>query len=134
MAVLGEIGANELPMLEVYNKIDMLDGVEPQIQRDGDGKPERVWLSARDGKGLDLLRKAIAELLGEDLFAATLRLPQRLGRLRAQLFAAGAVQGEAHDEQGDILLQLRLPRAELNRLVSREGLQPQEFIAQHTLQ
>jgi GTP-binding protein HflX len=27
-----------------------------------------------------------------------------------------------------------LPRAELNRLVSREGLQPQEFIAQHTLQ
>ncbi|MDG9929208.1 MULTISPECIES: ribosome rescue GTPase HflX [Pseudomonas] len=134
MAVLGEIGANELPMLEVYNKIDLVEGVEPQIQRDGDGKPERVWLSARDGKGLELLRQAIAELLGEDLFVGTLRLPQRLGRLRAQFFALNAVQSEAHDEAGDALLAIRLPRAELNRLVSREGLQPQDFLAQHTLQ
>ena len=134
MAVLGEIGANELPMLEVYNKIDLLEGVEPQIQRDGDGKPERVWLSARDGRGLDLLRQAVAELLGEDMFVGTLRLPQRLGRLRAQFFALNAVQSETHDEVGDILLAIRLPRAELNRLVSREGLKPQDFLAQHTLQ
>lgn len=134
MAVLGEIGANELPMLEVYNKIDLLEHVEPQIQRDGDGKPVRVWLSARDGAGLDLLRQAIAELLGEDLFVGTLRLSQRLGRLRAQFFALNAVQSEAHDENGDILLAIRLPRVELNRLVSRAGWEPQEFLAQHTLQ
>ena len=134
MAVLGEIGANELPILEVYNKIDLVDGVEPQIQRDGDGKPERVWLSARDGKGLELLRQAVAELLGEDLFVGTLRLSQRLGRLRAQFFELNAVQSESHDEAGDTLLAIRLPRAELNRLVSREGLKPQDFLEQHTLQ
>ncbi len=134
MAVLGEIGANELPILEVYNKIDLVDGVEPQIQRDGDGKPERVWLSARDGKGLELLRQAVAELVGEDLFVGTLRLPQRLGRLRAQFFELNAVQSESHDEAGDTLLAIRLPRAELNRLVSREGLKPQDFLEQHTLQ
>ncbi|MCR1825378.1 GTPase HflX [Pseudomonas oleovorans] len=132
--VLREIGAHELPMLEVYNKLDLLEGVEPQIQRDGDGKPLRVWLSARDGRGLELLRQAVAELLGEDLFVATLQLSQRLGRLRAQLFALGAVQGEVHDEQGNSLLSVRLPRVELNRLVSREGLEPQAFIEQHTLQ
>lgn len=134
MVVLGEIGANELPILEVYNKIDLVEGVEPQIQRDGDGKPERVWLSARDGKGLELLRQAVAELLGEDLFVGTLRLPQRLGRLRAQFFELNAVQSESHDEAGDTLLAIRLPRAELNRLVSREGLKPQDFLEQHTLQ
>lgn len=133
-AVLKEIGANELPMLEVYNKLDLLEGVEPQIQRDGDGKPVRVWLSAREGRGLDLLRQAVAELLGEDLFVATLQLPQRLGRLRAQFFALGAVQSEEHDDQGHSLLSVRLPRVELNRLVSREGLEPQVFIEQHTLQ
>ncbi|MBH3339793.1 GTPase HflX [Pseudomonas mendocina] len=132
--VLKEIGANELPMLEVYNKLDLLEGVEPQIQRDGDGKPVRVWLSAREGRGLELLRQAVAELLGEDLFVATLQLPQRLGRLRAQFFALGAVQSEEHDEQGHSLLSVRLPRVELNRLVSREGLEPQAFIEQHTLQ
>lgn len=133
-AVLEEIGAHELPLLEVYNKIDLLDGVEPQIQRDGSGRPQRVWLSARDGRGLELLRQAIAELLGEDLFVGTLCLPQRYGWLRAQFFAMGVVQSEGHDEQGDSLLSVRLPRVELNRLVSREGWQPAEFLAQHTLQ
>ncbi|MCQ4347593.1 GTPase HflX [Pseudomonas stutzeri] len=133
-AVLKEIGADRLPTLEVYNKLDLLPGVAPQIQRDDSGKPVRVWLSAREGLGLDLLRQAVAELLGEDLFVGTLCLPQRLARLRAQLFAAGAVQEEEHDEQGAILLKVRLQRAELNRLVSREGWRPDDFLAQHTLQ
>ncbi|HAR04761.1 MAG TPA: GTPase HflX [Pseudomonas sp.] len=134
LAVLGEIGANELPMLEVYNKLDLLEGIEPQIQRDADGKPQRVWVSARDGLGLDLLRQAVAELLGDDLFVGTLCLPQRLGRLRAQFFELGAVQCETHDEEGGSLLEVRLPRVELNRLISREGLRVDEFIEQHTLQ
>ena len=134
LAVLGEIGAEELPILEVYNKIDLLEEVEPQIQRNADGKPQRVWLSARDGRGLELLRQAIAELLGDDLFVGTLSLPQHLARLRAQFFAIGAVQEEGHDEAGSSLLSVRLPRIELNRLVSREGLQPVDFLAQHTLQ
>lgn len=134
LAVLGEIGANELPMLEVYNKLDLLEGIEPQIQRDADGTPQRVWVSARDGLGLDLLRQAVAELLGDDLFVGTLRLPQRLGRLRAQFFELGAVQREMHDEEGGSLLEVRLPRVELNRVISREGLQVDEFIEQHTLQ
>ncbi|RMP61666.1 GTPase HflX, partial [Pseudomonas syringae pv. actinidiae] len=134
MAVLGEIGAEGLPILEVYNKLDLLEGVEPQIQRDADGKPQRVWVSARDGRGLDLLKQAIAELLGDDLFVGTLLLPQSLARLRAQFFELGAVQSETHDEDGASVLAVRLPRVELNRLVSREGLQPLEFIEQHTLQ
>lgn len=134
LAVLEEIGAAGIPLLEVYNKLDLLEGIDPHIQRDAAGRPERVWLSARDGRGLDLLRQAVAELLGDDLFVGTLHVPQHLGRLRAQLFAAGAVQGEAHDERGDILLAIRVLRSELNRLISREGLEPAEFIEQHTLQ
>lgn len=133
-SVLKEIGADELPTLEVYNKLDLLPGVAPQIQRDDSGKPVRVWLSAREGLGLDLLHQAISELLADDLFIGTLCLPQKLGRLRAQFFSLGAVQEEGHDEGGAILLKVRLPRVELNRLVSREGWKPEEFLAQHTLQ
>ena len=134
LAVLGEIGAQDLPMLEVYNKLDLLEGVEPQIQRDGDGKPQRVWLSARDGRGLPLLRQAIAELLGDDLFVGTLQLPQQLGRMRAQFFALGVVQNEHFSDDGSSVLAVRMPRVELNRLASREGFEPQTFIEQHTLQ
>jgi GTP-binding protein HflX len=134
LAVLGEIGAAEIPLLEVYNKLDLLEGIEPHIQRDTDGRPERVWLSAQEGRGLELLQQAIAELLGNDLFIGTLHLPLQLGRLRAQLFAAGAVSKETHDEAGGALLEVRVLRSELNRLISREGMQPDEFIRQHTLQ
>ncbi|MER2295980.1 MULTISPECIES: ribosome rescue GTPase HflX [Pseudomonas] len=134
LAVLGEIGAEGLPILEVYNKLDLLEDVEPQIQRDADGKPQRVWVSARDGRGLELVGQAIAELLGDDLFVGTLCLEQRFARLRAQFFALGAVQSEEHDEEGRSLLSVRLPRVELNRLVSREGMEPQVFVEQHTLQ
>ncbi|MNH03706.1 GTPase HflX [compost metagenome] len=134
LAVLGEIGAEGLPILEVYNKLDLLEDVEPQIQRNADGKPERVWVSARDGRGLELVGQAIAELLGDDLFVGTLCLEQRFARLRAQFFALGAVQSEEHDEEGRSLLSVRLPMVELNRLVSREGMEPQVFVEQHTLQ
>jgi GTP-binding protein HflX len=61
-------------------------------------------------------------------------LPQSLARLRAQLFALGVVQSESYDEQGCSLLAVSVPRGELNRLVSREGWQADEFIQQHTLQ
>ncbi|MBK4990917.1 MULTISPECIES: ribosome rescue GTPase HflX [Pseudomonas] len=134
LAVLGEIGAEGLPILEVYNKLDLLEDVEPQIQRNADGKPERVWVSARDGRGLELVGQAVAELLGDDLFVGTLCLEQRFARLRAQFFDLGAVQSEAHDEEGRSLLSVRLPWVELNRLVSREGMEPQVFVEQHTLQ
>jgi len=134
MAVLGEIGAEGLPILEVYNKLDLLEGVEPQIQRDADGKPQRVWVSAQDGRGLELVGQAVAELLGDDLFIGTLRLEQRFARLRAKFFELGAVQGEEHDDEGSSLLAVRVSRVEFNRLISREGLEPADFIEQHTLQ
>jgi GTP-binding protein HflX len=134
LAVLSEIGANELPILEVYNKVDLIEGVEPQIQRNADGVPQRVWISAQQGLGLDLLKQAVAELLGDDLFVGTVRLPQHLGRMRAQLFELGAVQSEAHDEEGGSLLEIRVQRVELHRLISREGFEPEQFFEQHTLQ
>ncbi len=125
--VLEEIGAGDVQILEVYNKIDLLDRVSPQIQRNADGVPTRVWLSAQQGQGLDLLLQAIGECLGRELFQASLRLPPQMARLRALLFEADAVQAESHAEQGDSLLEVRLPLIDLNRLLSREQLDFDEF-------
>ncbi len=58
--VLEEIGAEKIPQLLVWNKID-LSGSKPGIERDECGKIKRVFVSAKTGEGLDLLRKAIAE-------------------------------------------------------------------------
>jgi len=58
--VLAEIGADRIPQLMVFNKIDV-NGLEPGLERDEYGRIGRVWISAQSGAGLDLLRSALAE-------------------------------------------------------------------------
>ncbi len=59
-AVLAEIGADHVPQILVWNKID-LAGLPPAIERDEYDKIRRVFVSAHTGEGIDLLRQAIAE-------------------------------------------------------------------------
>ncbi len=59
-AVLAEIGADHVPQMLVWNKIDMA-GLTPAIERDEYDKIRRVFVSAHTGAGVDLLRQAIAE-------------------------------------------------------------------------
>jgi GTP-binding protein HflX len=121
--VLTEIGADDIPQLRVYNKLDLLDR-EPRIDRDADGKPNRVWVSAATGAGIDLLFKAIAELIGEDMMTAELELLPIHGRLRAILYSMGAVTAEVHGEDGIAKMTVRLPRVDWNRLVAQQQLDP----------
>ena len=60
--VLGEIGADAVPQLRVYNKLD-LTGVAPGVGRDEYGKLQSVYVSAQTGAGLELLRDALSEIL-----------------------------------------------------------------------
>ena len=123
--VLGEIGADKVVRLEVCNKIDLLQAA-PRIDRGEDGKPVRVWVSAQSGAGLDLLREAIAELLEQDLVQECIPIGPAQGRLRARLYEKGAVLAEHIDEQGQISLDIRLPRALLAQLLAAENLAPAE--------
>ena len=128
-AVLEEIGANEVPVLKVFNKIDALPTGEARIDRNADGLPYRVWLSAREGQGIDLLQQAIAELLGQDVINETLYLPTECGRLRAMLFEQGAVRSESFDEQGRSVLQVRLPKKDYLQILARAGISESQIEA-----
>lgn len=83
---------------------------------------------AQQAAGLELLLEAVSECLVRELFQARLCLPPQMARLRALLFEADAVRGEEHDGQGDTLLDISLPLVELHRLLSREGLEFDEFV------
>jgi GTP-binding protein HflX len=131
-AVLKEIGADEIPVLEVYNKIDLL-GAEPRIERDQQGLPRRVWLSAQQCLGLEGLTQALAELLGEDLLHGTLTLAVDQGRLRAAFYQQDVVVAEQYTEEGLSELEVRLPTAVFNRIVSAEQLEPEQILATMTL-
>ncbi len=119
--VLEEIGAEAIPRLDVFNKIDVT-GNAPRIDRNESDMPQRVWVSAQQRQGLELIERALAELLGRKLFAGKIVLDNRMGRLRSRLYAAGAVVSETMQEDGSALLNVKLPEQDWQRLLRAENL------------
>jgi len=125
--VLDEIGALDVPMLKVMNKIDLLDSA-PRIERDGQGRPEVVWLSARDGRGLELLGQALSERLADNVIEFSMQLSPQQGRLRAGMHELGAVQEEHYEEGGKVRLDVRLPRRDFLQLMARLGERAEDYL------
>ncbi len=117
--VLQAIGAGDIPQLLVFNKIDRIEGATPRHDQPNEGH-ERVWISARDGAGLDVLKEALAQKLGLERVIGTVHLGERSARLRSRLHALGAVRGERHDETG-WHLDLDMALADARRLAAEAG-------------
>ena len=60
-AVLEEIGAGSVPQLLVYNQIDRVSAMQPEIVRDTHGKILNIKVSAFTGAGIEALREALAD-------------------------------------------------------------------------
>lgn len=81
-----------------------------------------VWLSARTGAGLDLLQQVLNERLGRRMVEGVLRLPPRLSAVRAHCYGLKAVQSESADEQGNLLLEIRMPQKSWEQMIKRFDL------------
>jgi GTPase len=114
--VISEIGAEKVPALLVFNKIDLTD-FEPHIDYDEEHCPKRVWLSAQTGEGADLLIQALTEILLYERVHCSLRLTPSDSKLRAELHEHQAVLQETFDElTGDCLIEILLPKRVYDRL------------------
>jgi len=127
--VLQEIGADEVPQIRVFNKIDLmhadapdLDPIAPHVELDATGTVSRVWLSASRGGGVELLREALTEHLGRELVHDTVLLPASAGRLRARFYESGRVLREESREEGGWLVEFELPRSDFERLRRDDAL------------
>ncbi|MCW2477946.1 ribosome rescue GTPase HflX [Candidatus Symbiopectobacterium sp. NZEC135] len=118
--VLAEIEADEIPVLLVMNKIDMLDGFVPRIDRNEENVPVRVWLSAQTGDGISLLFQALTERLSGDIAHYSLSLPPQAGRLRSRFYQLQAIEKEWIEEDGRIGLIVRMPMVDWRRLCKQE--------------
>ncbi len=127
-SVLAEIGAGDVPVLHVFNKVDLVAEREPRIERDDQGRPLRVWVSAVTGEGIDLLRQAVAERLSADRMRLALRLPPSAGRLRARLYACNAVESERTEEDGSAVLVVLMSRTELEDLLRQDGRRLEDLL------
>ncbi|MBS24610.1 MAG: GTPase HflX [Gammaproteobacteria bacterium] len=117
--VLEEIGAESVSQLKVFNKIDLLDAFYPRIEYGENGVPNKVWISAQKGLGLELLLQAISEVLAGSLVSETIRIAPDQTRLRSKLYEKGFIEAEHIDESGFYHLGVRLPKVELERVVQQ---------------
>ncbi|AEP31235.1 ribosome rescue GTPase HflX [Brumicola nitratireducens] len=114
--VLDEIDAGDVPQLIVCNKIDRLEGVEPKIDRDDTGRPIRVWVSAQDGLGIDLLRSALTECLHKAMVEYQLKVPANEGRLRGMLYNLNCIAQQSYSDDGDWLVDIKMLESDWNKM------------------
>ncbi|NAW57312.1 MULTISPECIES: ribosome rescue GTPase HflX [unclassified Vibrio] len=127
--VLEEIDAHEVPALVVMNKIDNLDDQQPRIERDEEGVPRTVWVSAMEGRGIELLFDALTERLASQMVQYRLQIPpQYQGRLRSTFFQMNCIQNEEYDPDGNLLIDIRMQQVDWSRLEKREGAVLRDFI------
>ena len=111
--VLGEIGAGELPVELVLNKVDAADAL--QRRRLANRFPEALQVSARTGEGLDELRRRVADRFAERFEPVRLLIPYAEGGRLAELYALGAPVDERSDRADGVFIRARLPRREVRR-------------------
>ncbi len=121
------IGAQEVPQIEVYNKIDLHENLHSRKAISEQSKCSQVWLSSLTGDGVELLLDAIDDALSCRATSHCLRLPVTAGQLRAKLFDIGAVRSEDIDEQGDWIMKVELEEARLQRLCEEAKLNMSEL-------
>ena len=112
-SVLGEIGADDVPVELVLNKIDLLDPLARR--RMTHAFPRALQISASTGEGLDALRDRIAELFSDRFEDVRLLVPYEDGGALAGLYALGAPITERHDTPEGVRIRARLPRPEVAR-------------------
>lgn len=129
-SVLSQIGADNVYLIQVMNKIDQ-SGAEPRIDYHSDGSAKRVWLSAKTGEGIDLLKQILIEYFREDVLTGQIQLKPAQAKIRAQLFELGVVQSESIDDEGGFILNVRISGRDYQQLIQREGL-PEDLLLPET--
>jgi GTPase len=112
-SVLREIGAAELPVELVLNKVDAVDPL--RRRRLANRFPGAVQISALTGEGLDALRARIAKRFGERLRRVRLLVPYDEGRVLADLYELGAPIEERLDTAEGVVIVAQLPQREVAR-------------------
>jgi GTPase len=125
--VLHDIGADDLPLEVVVNKIDTVDTL--RRRRLANRFPDAVQISALTGEGgVEALRTRIAERFADRFEAVHLFLPYEEGGKLAELYALGAPIEEREDQADGVYVRARLPHREVRRfaryLVAEARSQP----------
>ncbi len=102
MDILTSLGVNKAtPMLEVWNKLDLVDGsAREALSTQAQQREDVLAVSALTGEGVDDLLDRISQAFDEETTQRELNLPFSEGKRHAWLHAQGVVEAETQDENG----------------------------------
>ena len=154
--VLADLGADQIPCIQVLNKIDTLKGLklggdEPQEQ-EKESQPQggdetsparrdqspanlrRVRISAQTGAGLNQLRSMLRGVFADERLSGRLALLPSQGWLRARLYDFKAVRAEEARDDGSSVLTLDIERRQWASLRAQLNLPERESIELDSLE
>lgn len=114
--VLAELDVKDIPIIQVFNKIDQQEGWEARLEQQDERC--KVWLSAKTGEGIELLREAIARQLHGEVIEETVHVSPMQAKLRAKLYALDAVVSELPDDEGGWQITIKLSAGQKRQLFS----------------
>ncbi len=117
--VIKEVGAEDVPQLLVFNKIDNLTPpVKAKVDLNLKGLPERVWISAAKNQGIDLMLDAVSAHFKGRFLTVNIVLSVNAGKKRAELYQLGTILAESFDDEGNSLFTMCLTESETSTIQS----------------
>lgn len=132
--VIKEVGADEVPQLTVFNKIDCLSDsdVRPHVDLNDQGLPERVWISAKESEGIELMLDAVAAHFRGKFLTVELVLDVKAGKKRADLYTLGTILEEGFDDEGNSVFKMSLTENEWKQVRQWDEILESKVLAKDT--
>ncbi|MBL4661242.1 MAG: hypothetical protein JKY19_12865, partial [Alcanivoracaceae bacterium] len=119
-SVLKQIKADKIPVIDVYNKID-LSQIAAKVNRDEEeGLVKQCWLSAETGAGVKMLLTAIEERFNRTHVLKDILLPAHLGKLRAIFYQWDAIRKDNYNDDNSWSLRVELAPEKWKMLAARD--------------
>ncbi len=126
--VLTQLGAQDLPCLVVYNKIDLIEGGQAHTEYNDQGIPEKIWTSAKRLEDLEQVKHAILRKLAIKTLVFHLKVPSQQGRYLGLLFDHTDIMSHEFDEQGQCLLHIEVSHINWQRLLKETNRELEQFV------
>ncbi len=118
-SVLKEINASDVPCIFVYNKRDLLDDPKAGIQRNKNGVPECITISAKCQRDIEMLKEIVSERLSLKHITTNVRLGIRDLFLRSAFYNINCVLSEKSFDDGSLEMTVKLPKFRLNSIMKK---------------
>ena len=118
-SVLKEINASDVPSIFVYNKRDLLDDPKAGIQRNKNGVPECITISAKCQRDIEMLKDIVSERLSLKHITTNVRLGIRDLFLRSAFYNINCVLSEKSFDDGSLELTVKLPKFRLHSIMKK---------------